>query len=210
MKKLLSVLIVLMVIMTFVSCDNDTSKVAPSNAGIVEDENTILIESVEDYMAFVNDVNSGNLRTEGKLVKLTNDIEFSEITDEFIPLNFFEGTFDGGNFTLRYSYSDETFEGNFGLFKATSGNVTIKNLKLDVSIDVTVKDSGDAITISALVGKNDCDSLTISNVRIYGSIAVLAIDEESVEVNIFVGSGAEALLSDNSTESVDINVAVDK
>ncbi len=172
MRKLLSVLITLLVIMAFVSCDNSTAEnIRPSNAGQIEDDNTILIKSIEEYVAFVNDVNSGNIDTDGKLVKLTTDIDFEKTEEEFVPFDVFAGTFDGDGYSISYTYSSDEPGDSFGLFKTLNNDVTIKNLTLVVNINIVAAE-GNSISVGAVVGKNTALYLNITDVFVSGNIEV--------------------------------------
>ncbi len=209
MKKFLSVLIVLMFVMTFIACENDSPSVVSSNAGQIDEENTILIGSEEEYLAFVSDVNAGLESTKDKLVKLTSDIDFSGTGEAFVPFDMFEGTFDGDNFLFSYCYTDSAFEGYFGLFKATGEDVVIKNLNLLVDIDITAAED-ESISVGALIGKNNNLYLTLTDVVVSGNITV---NGKSGAIGGFVGSNgsldqdygkAENILTISGSSNVNI------
>lgn len=91
----------------------------------------LLINSVEEFFTFANNVNSGNTY-EGKTVRLTVDLDMSPY-ESFLGVGTFKGTFDGGGHTI----DGATVEGSvtYKLWKCTgffhyAEGAVIKNLHL--------------------------------------------------------------------------------
>ena len=105
-------------------------------SGMVRNENEIPMISIsapEDLVALSREVNAGN-SYEGVCVRLTNDIDMSEV-DDFIPVgewegeHTFEGVFDGDGYTIRNLTILGDEEANLGLFGTLGG--TICNLTME-------------------------------------------------------------------------------
>ncbi len=148
-----------------------------------------LINNIEDFVWFRNDVNSGNTY-EGKYVKLTDNIDLTGYTEmnvnyqgnnvsasTFRPIGdtasdaSFNGTFDGGEHTISNLYIsgwDINYcwgkYGSAGLF-GTVDNATIKNLTVS-GFEIQVE-GGDVAAIAGHA-KGDCtfENITVTNSKI--------------------------------------------
>lgn len=156
------------------------------------DNNTVEISSAAELAALAVSVKDGN-HFEGQTVKLTKDIDLSEIGN-WNPIgynlnNYFSGVFDGDFHTvynLSYDYSIDA--GNIintpyqavGLF-GSCNNAVIKNLKLNTVTINLINSSGYHNTYSSIDGSNiytggligyavgtTIDGVTLDNVSITG------------------------------------------
>lgn len=119
-------------------------------AGAAEEETYLTISSARELKEFAQKVNNGT-SYKGKLIKLTNDIQFDGVTpNNFTPIgnssSQFQGTFDGCGYTI--SGIIVIGSSNGGLFGNVGSNGIVKN--------VTVKDSQfSGSYLGAIVAYND-------------------------------------------------------
>lgn len=154
-----------------------------------DDENVIEISSAEGLLSFAQQVNGTAAAArsttaddfKGKTVKLTCDIDLKDV-DSWTPIgnqtNYFAGTFDGGNHTIKNLKIEQTTEMNadweivptpscyVGLFGYSKG-MTVKDLTID----------NQGLT-------SDNRSLTIDNAHITGNSCVGAIVGEGSGITI--------------------------
>ena len=109
-------------------------------------ENPYLIKNINELKFFRDDVNAGNSYA-GKFVKLTADINLND--ENWTPIgfnpntvagneNYFAGTFDGGEKTIKNLKINTTENGGVGLF-GTVYNATFKNIILE-NVDIKAID----------------------------------------------------------------------
>lgn len=138
-KHILLVVILLVAMFCFVSCDDSVFNPFA---------NEINIYSNIDLFVFSKMVGLGN-SFDGKTITLTNDIDLSDFGGEWTPIGFynstgstpipFSGTFDGNNHSIKgLKISDK----NYASFFACVKNGTIKNLNVYGDIKISV-DEGD-------------------------------------------------------------------
>ncbi len=169
MKKLLSVLVALLLIMTFVACDNSAKVDVANSFGY--DAVSKVINSAEDFLEFAREVAEGNSYA-GEVVVLNANVTLS--AEEFIPVgtlnNSFQGTFDGNDNTITYActYNKLGEDVYLGLFGSTL-NAEIRNLNVVVDASEMVASNGYVLAFGAVVGFSSGD-ITISNVSASGEI----------------------------------------
>lgn len=128
----------------------------------------LLINSVEEFFRFANEVNDGNTY-EGKTVRLTTDLDLSPY-ESFLGVGTFYGTFDGGGHTI----DGATVVGGvryklwqcIGFFHYVEG-ATIKNLHLTNCVVKGMKDD-DSCT-GGIVGM--ASNTVISNCTFQGKVS---------------------------------------
>ena len=149
----------------------------------------VLINNIDDLVEFRDDVNAGNTY-EGKLVKLTADIDFEGYTEmnvnhegnnvsasTFRPIGdtsckaSFKGTFDGGNNTISNLYIsgwDINYHwynyGSAGLF-GTVENATIKNLTM-AGVEIQVEGGDVAAIAGHAIGDCTFENITVTDSKI--------------------------------------------
>lgn len=130
------------------------------DAQIYDTATDLQINSIDDFAAFAATVNNG-INYSGKTVTLNSNIDLAE--KYWMPINGFNGTFDGNNYTIsNLRVYDTTPEGQgFGLFGVSNGS--IKNLTIN---NATVY--GNA-AIGAFVGKGNG---LIDNCRLTGLVYI--------------------------------------
>ena len=142
----------------FVGSHSMTFKVRPVLT--TDDSNAYIIGSADDWDVFCDYVNKRSETFSEKTVKLTHDIEVSEMVGEYNKK--FSGTFDGGGFTLTFNKTASDYA--TAPFRYVDG-ATFKNLTVDGTISVSYYDN-----TSGLIAHNygntkiaDCTSnITIS------------------------------------------------
>lgn len=199
MRKLLSVLVSLIVVMALVSCTNDAEVSIANSFGY--EEVARVIESAEDFVAFANEVVAGNSFA-GEVVVLNRDITLS--AEEFVPAgnseNPFEGIFDGGNNTITYSSNyDADEEVYLGLF-GTTYNAELKNLNVVVDADTDASNSF-VLAFGGIIGYASGD-LTLSNINIKGSIT--SYDNVGGLVGILKGEENTSAVIENCKSRVNL------
>ena len=128
------------------------------------EEELLLVESIEDLVALSNSVNSGNTY-EGKTIKLTKLLDFNSNNSYVDPTNNniketlttgtgftpigtkdnpFKGTLDGDFTEIRNLYINTTSLFDVGLFGKITG-ATIKNIGITGNITVSVGENGTGI-----------------------------------------------------------------
>lgn len=90
--------------------------------------NIISIDNEEEFIDFANSVNSGNLYLD-KVIKLTNDLDFSQIN--YVSPTEFGGIFNGEGHNIKNINSDNDYA---GLFENILPYGVIKNTKLTSSV----------------------------------------------------------------------------
>ena len=111
------------------------SSSAPGNSA----ENPIVVDSVQDLEALVEDINDGN-SCSGKYFKLRKDIAVKEDNKIFSngkePLikGKFNGTFDGNGYTINFKTKNKTKDEKRILFDSLGKNAMIKNLNIKGNI----------------------------------------------------------------------------
>ncbi len=138
---------------------------AQTSGDATETENLVLeINSVDDYLAFVQSVNTGNTY-KGQYVNLNVDLDFAEVTEDLVIGNAentqycFQGIFDGNGHHL--SNVVITSDTDAGLFRNLEG--TVANLQVE-SGDFTAPLAG-AIASNTRLGSCilNCGSLATVN-----------------------------------------------
>lgn len=138
-----------------------------------------LISSVEDFIFFAKQVQSGNSYS-GKIIKLANDINFNganflEIAEDGTivtdyRLSNFSGTFDGNNHTIK-NFNFEVkcaYKGYIMMFSSDGGYEIIRNLKIE-NVTVNVADITGQTRITALANRLNVGGATgaaVENVHI--------------------------------------------
>lgn len=111
----------------------------------------LLINSVEEFFQFANEVNDGNTY-EGKTVRLTTDLDMSSY-ESISGVGTFKGTFDGGGHTIDGATVEGSVRNNLcqctGFFHYVEG-ATIKNLHLTNCVVKGMKD--DSSCTGGIVG----------------------------------------------------------
>ena len=174
-RKILSLLLAMTMLFSCVGITAMAEETA-SSLTFDEIENAYLITSVEDFIKFRNDVNTG-IDYAGQTVKLSKSIDLSG-EENWTPIgngtrssktytgNSFKGVFDGVNYII--SGLNITSSGGedaaIGLFGVVDGG-TVKNLNLtDVNINVTTsKLAGGAIGLMV-------EGATAENITVSGAI----------------------------------------
>ena len=128
-----------------------------------------LIQSSDDWDALSNHINSGGTDYTGKYFKLTDDISVSTVlgnrpdSSSDSNDNVFCGTFDGDGHKLTVNLNGS----GFGAAPfAVAHNATIKNLRVDGTINSTAYHASGLVAASKGRSVNDESSLTIQNVTI--------------------------------------------
>ena len=167
--------------------------IVPLFAGEGTEASPYIIDSADKLAALSNSVNGGEAYA-GVYFKLTSDITLS---GEWAPIgngsrssksytgNAFKGVFDGGNNTISGLTITSTTgkDAAIGLFGVVDGG-TVKNLNLEVSINVATSDlaggvigmmlngaTADAITVSGAVVGHDGVGGIVGRLIIDGTIA---------------------------------------
>lgn len=111
----------------------------------------LVISTTAQLKAFADSVNNGNTY-ENKLVRLGADIRFDGTTvNNFTPINFFEGTFDGAGHTISGVIIVENDDRSIGLFRSLGYGGVIKNLTVS-NIEITTNYSED---VGGIAGYNN-------------------------------------------------------
>lgn len=112
---------------------------AQSLSGSGTEDDPYLINSADDWLRFVSDIENGGrpggYNYNGKFVKLTADIEIGNRT---VMFNDFRGTLDGDGHTMIVALS------NYAIFKVTN-SATIKNLRVSGTVNYSNKFAGSFI-----------------------------------------------------------------
>lgn len=149
-------------------------------------------EQLENIAAAVND----GKKFEGEIIKLSADIDLNNEQWTSIGTSkekTFEGTFDGGNYTIKNleiieteAKEDKAYIGFFGYAKnATIKNVTFENVKLNIAcLDIDHSQGH----IGAVAGSLEGTS-TIENVTVKGDIKVEATFEANGASRVAVVAG---------------------
>ena len=156
-------------------------------------EPDFIISSLEDLIAFRDNVNSGNTYTD-QLVRLNTDIDLSSI-ENWKPIGTtypgFCGTFDGNNKTIsnmKMRYSPDWYYYGFFGFTNCKG---IKNLKIkDADINIQYEDNsteGEDVFIGTLCAIDIVDS-SIDNISISSKITAEYTFMQSSDTNTQGGS----------------------
>ena len=120
--------------------------------------NILLINDLDELKTFRDDVNNGN-SYEGWTIKLMDDIDLNN--EEWTPIgfnkeeeagneNYFAGTFDGQEYTIKNLKINKDNVGGVGLFGAVY-NANFKNIILE-NVDIKVDDSDASNHISGSSG----------------------------------------------------------
>ena len=190
--------------------------VLASGSGFVEDNNSagslgtkpaadLLIYSEYDFNEFRNAVNGGN-NYSGKLVRLMRNIDLTYTN--WTPIgqlttsgdtsdSSFNGTFDGGNYTISYKMPISEMD-YAGLFKFVRNGV-IKNLNVVVDVEASR-----SIWFGGIAGR--LDNSIIENCHVSGKVTV-------TETNSTDGCSVAGLVEylnmstiKNSSSNVEINI----
>ena len=192
MKKLISILSVIAMLMAVVAMIPMTVSAAPFAFGEVAtdytpDATATPISSVEDFLAM----------TSGNNYYLTQDIDFSGKTYEgcVLPVRDFDGTIDGCGYALKgitvtstgdagifdlwfkgtlknielgtedapVSITSDNGGASVGVVSGTSGSATFDNVKIYANVDARGKTAGFTAYMNS-------DTVTINNCAVYGSI----------------------------------------
>ena len=133
---------------------------------VTEENNTLLINTADQFKSFASAVNNGNTFS-GINVALSSDIDLNNVAWTPIGTNEhpFSGIFDGGNHTvsnLSINAPDMDYVGLFGITK--SPEAVVENLTL-TNVDVTGRAQVGAIFGSSYQG-------TIENCHVNGNISI--------------------------------------
>lgn len=169
---------------------------------VVSPSDILVINSLEDFIAFRDAVNADNADNsfKGKIVRLNTDIDLRSLDwSESIGKDCghpFKGVFDGNDKTINYlkTYSDEfALSRNYtGLFGVISGNAVIKDLVLE-NVSITLNCEGQYV--GAVVAYANTEAGIIENVKILvgGEIPFLKVGASDVEgVGSIVGYAAQS------------------
>ena len=162
------------------AADEETEPASGEDEGEPEeDANTIKIASVDDFIAFAKESQSGNSFS-GKTVKLVNDIDFEGanyleiaedgkvVTDYRIPK--FSGVFDGDGYTIKnFNFVvDNCGKNNIMMFSQDNMWAYIKNLNIE-NVTVSIADISGTTKVTALANRINAGGMTsaaIENVHI--------------------------------------------
>ena len=140
-------------------------------------ENTYFVINADSLKAVAEQTNSGNSFA-GKTIVLMNDIDLGG--DTWTPIgsseaNAFAGTLDGGYHSIRnLKTPDGVSDYAYGLIGYGTGNVTVKNLTVDVDYNIT---SGESDSVGGIMGLyiNDGDegdyNVLFDNITVNGTIS---------------------------------------
>ena len=153
---------------------------------VMSPENIRYINNLGEFLAFRDDVNSGESFAD-MTVYLNADIDLRSL-DWNVSIGEdcehpFEGVFDGQGNTIKYlkTYSDEfVLSRNYtGLFGVISGNAVIKNLVLE-NVSITLTCEGQCV--GAVVAYANTENGSIENVKIIvdGEIPFLRVNASDV------------------------------
>ncbi len=124
------------------------------------DENVVAIGSVTELIQLAENCTLDTW-SEGKTIKLTTNIDVSEIDFEGIPI--FSGTFEGNGYTIT-GLNISTSGSVQGLFRYIKEGAIVKNL----TVKGNVVPSGTKKTIGGIAGKN---AGTIKGCQFIGSVS---------------------------------------
>ena len=177
-------------------------------AGNGTEEDPYLVQSIEDLVAFSNNVNNGT-SYEGKYVNLERTLDFKSEKSYVNPSNMNaliteSGFTPIGGKNLKFEYSSGTAEafgegsfiGNF--FKGTfngNGNY-IKNLYVNGMSDETSDESNCYCYVAGLFGVN---AGTIKNLNVTGEVTGRMTSSKSIEETTFGVGGIAGGNVDNGT-----------
>ena len=123
---------------------------------IYDDEGYRLINSLTDF----EEILYRNYDKNGGKFRLTTDLDFNG-KDYYIYQ--FNGEFDGGNHLIK-GFSSKTYFNEWGLFRDVR-NATIKNLRVEIDVDVEYDDENYGLTFG-LISSVDYGTNLIENVRV--------------------------------------------
>ena len=151
------------------SCYTDeklTNLIITDLAGEGTDENPYLIETLDEFKWFRDEVNAGTTY-KGKVVKLAVDLDLQD--EEWTPIgtksNSFQGTFDGQNYTISNLKINDDELSNAGLF-GYAKNAKINNIKIE-NVDIHAYSNVGAVVGTLYTG-------SASNCHVYGNINLIA------------------------------------
>ena len=152
-----------------------------SVCGFAAGEGDLLISDADGLWAFAKEVNENQNSYEGKVVKLTADIDLANVP--WTPIgsggSSFKGTFDGQGYVVRGLYIDKLTKYKAGFFNIIEA-ATIKNFT--VSGDISIDETSDSAQVGIIVGLMSIDG----GCRIEKCIAIGRISVRSAK-SILIG-----------------------
>ena len=181
-----------------------------------EDENTLVINSIEDLVFFAYDVTNGN-NYSGKTVKLGTSLDFNSTKSYVDPLRTDYGkygyngelktlSFDGNKniiYNLYQNVENQDYTIISGLFSTNNG--MIKDLKLE-NINLNGTTNNEFLLIGVIVGRNFG---AIEQCSSSGTINLVANGQKAIYTGGIVGQGlnnSNVNTIDKCASSVNINV----
>jgi len=167
----------------------------------VEDENTVHISTAEELSAI------GGPQSEGKIYVLDNDVH---LTSEWMPIDEFRGTFDGGGHAISNLFVLESSNRQFaGLFGSTREDAFIINVGVIIGsqgVSASYLDYGQS-SAGGLVGYAG-DGTEIHNCYVTGNgpVSYVGVDI-TMDVGGLVGVAYDALVT-NCYSTVNVNIAM--
>ncbi|WP_307756063.1 hypothetical protein [uncultured Cloacibacillus sp.] len=151
-----------------------------SVCGFAAGEGDLLISDADGLRAFAKEVNENQNSYEGKVVKLTADIDLAN--EPWTPVGSnsgsFKGTFDGQGYAITGMYVDTPFNNRAGFFGLID-NAVVKNLTVSGDIKAS------ANNIGIIVGNVSWDGGSrIENCRAVGSILNEATGDDMINISI--------------------------
>ena len=137
-----------------------------NDGGKGEENSPYLISTKEQLEAFRDYVNSGN-DCENKYFQLTANIDLGN--EEWEPINYFYGTFDGGGYTISGLNINKPEESYIGLFQHLDSAGTVKNLTVAGNVICGSYGAGIVGDNKGTVGNchNKCDISDNSSIYYY-------------------------------------------
>lgn len=163
-----------------------------------DDEGNFVIRTYEDLCGMSTFVNTGNERYVKGNYLLVNDIVVPNDVD-WIPINNFNGTFEGNNYSISNLNNINDVE-VFGLFKYVNESAIIQNLNIT---DVNFKISSGKVSSGVLCAENNGK---ISNCSTSGEVIVERNDEQA-SINVSVGGICNCNYGEIVDSHSDCNIA---
>ena len=137
---------------------------APVYSSSAQADNVYSVSTKEQFIEIARSINAGESTYVSANIKLGADIDFG---GDFVKINNFKGTFNGGGYSLKNIKQNITVGGNYGVFGETDG-ATIKNLAVQTEISLA-DEAKSSFNIGGLVGY--ARNTAVSNCKIETKIA---------------------------------------
>jgi uncharacterized protein YjdB len=161
-KRIAPLILILALLFSFLPAVSSLASAVASNWTDEGNYNTVTvgnvtISSARDFAGFAVNVKAGS-SYEGYTVTLGADIDLSGYN--WIPIGYFTGTFDGGNYTITNLSINTVNSQHSGLFSYTE-NATLKNVTISGNInasDYSYLDVGGLIGTAVSTNISNCSS----------------------------------------------------